>query len=729
MSQTPAPMSAQRLALDFQRARQELAEERARTDKLFTEIEQLNAENDRLRSSTKRESNSRLMAEDALDKTQDRMQFAVNAAGLALWDWLVTSPEAFVTERWGEMIGDVAFQGQWNLKEMSAKVHPDDREQLLATLSRLLADEPGPHFARYRMPKGSEWLWVESHGMVAERDALGKPVRLMGTHADITLRKQEEQEVVQARLLAEQANEAKSRFVASISHEVRTPLNALMGLTQLMLDSPLSTDQKRWADLMDRSANALLTLVSDVLDFSLIEAGKVKLESLRFDLHDLLHEVSNLYADQARAKAVGWDLVISPLTPQFTQGDPNRLRQVLLNLLSNALKFTPSGGQVGLSANLHTGSSGAPELLLRVQDTGPGIPKGEQALLFQAFHQGDSSTARRFGGTGLGLAISAQLMQLMGGRIDVQSDLGKGSNFVVALSWKAAVVTEQPPTKKTEPISLSTSLATQRFVGLCVLVADDHPVNVLLLQELLNRLGCKPRVARDGLEAVAEYKRGGVDLVLMDVQMPGISGLEATRQIRKAEAGQQATRLPIIALTASATVGDREACLVAGMDGYLSKPVRPVSLLAEMGRVCDALLPQLARAAAESGAEGSGSSTPPLPQDLEEDEFTQRAMAGLLKKDLPHRMILLQEALEAQNAEEALKQTHLLRGALGLVKAARAERLTRGLEVAARAGEWGLFAKVMPLLLDAIALLQASLQDAAPETSGGAADAAAAASD
>jgi len=706
-------MSAQRLALDFQRARQELAEERARTDKLFTEIDQLNAENDRLRSSTKRESNSRLMAEDALDKTQDRMQFAVNAAGLALWDWLVTSPEAFVTERWGEMIGDVAFQGKWNLKEMSAKVHPDDREQLLATLSRLLADEPGPHFARYRMPKGSEWLWVESHGMVAERDALGKPVRLMGTHADITLRKQEEQEVVQARLLAEQANEAKSRFVASISHEVRTPLNALMSLTQLMLDSPLSTDQKRWADLMDRSANALLTLVSDVLDFSLIEAGKVKLESLRFDLHDLLHEVSNLYADQARAKAVGWDLVISPLTPQFTQGDPNRLRQVLLNLLSNALKFTPSGGQVGLSANLHTGSSGAPELLLRVQDTGPGIPKGEQALLFQAFHQGDSSTARRFGGTGLGLAISAQLMQLMGGRIDVQSDLGKGSNFVVALPWKAAAVTEQPPTKKTEPISLSTSLATQRFAGLCVLVADDHPVNVLLLQELLNRLGCKPRVARDGLEAVAEYKRGGVDLVLMDVQMSGISGLEATRQIREAEAeaGQQATRLPIIAITANATIGDREACLVAGMDGYLSKPIRPVNLLAEMGRVCDALLPQLVPAAAEPGTKGSRSSTPPLPQDLEADEFTQRAIAGLLKKDLPHRMTLLREALEAKSAEEALKQTHLLRGALGLFKAARAERLTRGLEVAARAGEWGLFAKVMPLLVDAVAQLQASLQD------------------
>jgi CheY-like chemotaxis protein len=366
---------------------------------------------------------------------------------------------------------------------------------------------------------------------------------------------------------------------------------------------------------------------------------------------------------------------------------------------------------VGLSANLHTGSSGAPELLLRVQDTGPGIPKGEQAQLFQAFHQGDSSTARRFGGTGLGLAISAQLSELMGGRIELDSELGKGSSFVVALPWKAALDSKPSTIGKTASATLSTQLATQRFAGLCVLVADDHPVNVLLLKELLSRLGCKLRVARDGLEAVAEWKRGGIDLVLMDVQMPGISGLEATRQIREAEASQQSKLTRIIALTANATIGDRETCLGAGMDGYITKPIRPTDLLTEMGRVCDALLPQLARAAAEPAADRSRLSTPPLPQDLQVDEATQRAMAGLLKKDLPQRMALLREALEAKSVEKALKQTHLLRGVLGLVKAVREERLTRGLEVAARAGEWGLFAKVMPLLEDAIAQLQASLQD------------------
>ena len=706
----PPPMSPQRLALDFQRSREELAEERARTEKLFAEIDRLNEENDRLSSSTRRESSSRLMAEEALNKTQDRMQFAVDAAGLALWDWLVTSPEAFVTARWGEMIGGVALEGQWNLQEMSQQVHPDDRGLMLATVKRVLADEPGPHVARYRVRKGSEWLWVESHGMVAERDAQGRPLRLMGTHADITLRKQEEQELERARLLAQQASEAKSRFVAGLSHEVRTPLNALMGLIQLIQDSPLSADQKRWVDLMDRSANALLTLVSDVLDFARIEAGKVKIESLRFDLHDLLHEASNLYADQARAKTVGWDLVISPQVPQFAQGDPNRLRQVLLNLLSNALKFTPPGGRATLSADLHTGSSGnggAPELRLRVQDTGPGIPTSEHAQVFKAFDQGDSSTARRFGGSGLGLPISSNLMRLMGGRIELDSELGKGSSFVAAMPWKSARAAEVTDTDTPASTSLATQLATQRFAGLSVLVADDHPVNVLLLEELLSRLGCKARVARDGLEAVAEYKRGGVDLVLMDVQMPGISGLEATRQIREAEsnAEPQATRLPIIAITANATVGDREACLVAGMDGYLSKPIRPVNLLAEMGRICDAMLPQLVPAAAEPGANGPRHSTPALPQDLEMDEFTKRAMAGLLKKDLPHRMTLLREALEAKSAEGALKQTHLLRGVLGLVKAVREERLTRGLEVAARAGEWDLFAKVLPLLEDAIAQL------------------------
>jgi signal transduction histidine kinase/CheY-like chemotaxis protein len=718
MIQLLTPMSPQRLALDFRRAHEELAEERRRTERLFVEIDRLNAENDRLRSATQRESNSRLMAEEALDKTQERMQFAINAAGLALWDWLVNAPHAFHTERWGDIIGSVAPEGRWSVQDMAALLHPDDRESVHATLKRLLADEPGPHFARYRMRKHGGWLWVESHGMVAERDARGKPLRLMGTHADIALRKQEEQVVIRARLLAEQASEAKSRFVANISHEVRTPLNAMMGLIQLIQDSPLSADQKRWAHLMDRSANALLALVSDVLDFSRIEASKMELESLRFDLHDLLREVSDLHADQARVKSVGWDLVVSPRLPQFMQGDPNRLRQVLLNLLSNALKFTPTGGQVALSADLHTASSGAPELMLRVQDTGPGIPKIDQVQLFQAFHQGASSTARRFGGTGLGLAISAQLTQLMGGHIGLDSDLGRGSGFVVTLPWQVALTTAKPKVGKIATTSLGTHLATQRFAGLCVLVADDHPINVMLLEELLTRLGCKPRVARDGLEAVAAYRRGGVDLVLMDVQMPGISGVEATRQIRVDEARGHAARLPILALTANATMGDREACLDAGMDGYISKPIRPSDLLTEMGRVCDALLPH--RAPDRPEADGAWSGTPPLPQDLEVDEATQRAMAGLLKKDLPHRMALLRQALVAKSIDQALTQTHLLRGALGLVKAVREERLTRGLEVAARAGEWALFGKVLPLLESAIVLLQASLQDQVDGTSTGA---------
>ena len=371
------PTTPQRLAHDFQRALQDLQKERERTRQLMAELDRQNHELDRLRSSVHRESNSRLLAEEALDETSDRLQLAVEAAGLALWDWQLPSQQVFLTARWGEMLGDIAVDGYWDTLALIERVHPDDRARAQATAGELLQGRQQRTVVQYRVRTAGGWLWIESHGMVAEHDAKGRPLRLMGSHADISERKRVEAEGAQARAQAEQASQAKSEFLANISHEVRTPLNALMGLTRLLMDSPLNTEQKSWLDLMDSSAHALLDLLNDVLDLSRIEAGKLSMENVQFPLRDTLAEVSALYAEQARTKPLSWELQLSARLPDHMQGDPGRLRQVLNNLLSNALKFTPPGGEIVIAFGV-AGNWAFTE----VRDSGPGFGPADFARIF-----------------------------------------------------------------------------------------------------------------------------------------------------------------------------------------------------------------------------------------------------------------------------------------------------------------------------------------------------------
>jgi signal transduction histidine kinase/CheY-like chemotaxis protein/HPt (histidine-containing phosphotransfer) domain-containing protein len=711
------PASPDLLAKDFQRALQDLHKERARTQQLLRELDRQNAELDHLRSSVHHESNSRLLAEEALDETRDRLQLAVDAAGLALWDWQLPSPEVFLTARWGEMLGDVAMDGYWKTADLLQRLHPEDLIQLQTMERDLLNGRHTKAAAQYRIRSATGWVWIESHAMVAERNSRGQPLRLMGTHAEIGERKQVEAEIERARELAEQASQAKSEFLANISHEVRTPLNALMGLTQLLIDSPLNPEQKNWLGLMDSSAHALLALLNDVLDLSRIEAGKMQLEHERFHLHDALAEASAVYREQARSKSITWALALAPDLPAHLEGDAGRLRQLLGNLLSNALKFTPRGGHVEMSAFLAAPSSdGTRCWKLRVKDSGVGISASQQATLFDAFTQADASTARRYGGSGLGLAICARLVRLMGGTIAVESSLGQGSSFTISLPHNEP--TPLPP--KSAPQWLGElSAAGERFAGLCVLVAEDHPVNELLMNQLLKRLGCTVRNARDGEQAVAQWSLGGVDLVLMDVQMPGTNGLQATERIREQESLRGLPRTPIVAVTANAMSDDRMICLVSGMDGYTAKPVSPKALMAAIDAALqghrDTPEPQAATRLEPAPATPRGPAAAhaldieKLRRRLDGDNATLRQLALAMQADLNERLLALQAALAQRNAESAVAHAHGLKGSLGSMTAERGARLAKGLELAALARDWTLFGRALPLLVNEARAIDAGL--------------------
>ncbi|QHE77927.1 ATP-binding protein [Hydrogenophaga sp. PBL-H3] len=703
-------MTPDRLALDLQRTLNELGQEKARTLQLLGEVERQNRELDRLRSSVHRESNSRLLAEEALDETRDRLQMAVEAAGLALWDWQLPAQKVFLTARWGELIGDIAMDAYWAVPDLQSRMHPEDAASLQAAFTGLLEGRDQRAVVQHRVRSASGWTWVETHGMVAEHDAKGKPLRLMGTLADIGERKRIEQDSARARELAEQGSRAKSEFLANISHEVRTPLNALMGLTRMLMDSPLNAEQANWLSLMDSSAQALLALLNDILDLSRIEAGKLEIEHTRFDLHRALREAAGPHAEQARAKPLAFQLVLHPDLPQWVMGDPGRLGQVIGNLLSNAIKFTPRNGRIDVSASSTRAAGQATGLLqLRVQDSGVGIARKQQESIFDAFTQADASTARRHGGSGLGLAICAQLARLMGGEIELQSELGQGSTFTLTLPLQTASATGEGPMGASREL-LQIVDAGQRYAGMVVLLAEDNPVNELMLRQLLLRLGCIVRVARGGAQAVAQWEQGGIDIVLMDVQMPGMSGLQATQMIRETEVKRRLKRTPIVAVTANAMPGDRQACLAAGMDGYTPKPVSPQALMQEMDRVL-ALLesghgaavatsesPPVAAAVKRPAASPEALDVDKLRRRLDGDEETLRQLALAMRSDLVSRLADMQRALEAQDAAAAVAHAHGLKGSLGSMTAERGARLAKGLELAARAGDWSLFGRALPLM-------------------------------
>jgi len=376
-----------------------------------------------------------------------------------------------------------------------------------------------------------------------------------------------------ARAAAEAANSAKSQFLANMSHEIRTPLNGVLGMAQAMEQDPLTDLQRERLEVIRRSGDMLLAILNDILDLSKIEAGKLELEQAPFDLGELALGAHATFTAIANTKGLSFDLVVEPSAAGTYLGDSTRVRQVLYNLLSNALKFTEAGEvRVTLSGQARGFS-------MRIEDTGIGIPPDRLTHLFQKFEQADASTTRRFGGTGLGLSICRELAQLMGGDITVTSQVGKGSVFLATLPLDRATGAEAVVSAATASGAADADLGERE---LKVLAAEDNPVNQMVLKTLLHQAGVHPRLVSDGKAALEAWEAGDWDLILMDMQMPIMDGLDATRAIRAREAVTGRARTPIVALTANVMSHQVAAYVEAGMDGFIGKPIEVGELFAAM---------------------------------------------------------------------------------------------------------------------------------------------------
>jgi PAS domain S-box-containing protein len=618
------------------------------------------------------------LARDKLCESEERLRLSMETSGMGWWDWsletntITLDPQYRAFHRFSKMEAVT-------IDAILECIHPDDLPRYRERLAQALAC-PGDHEVEFRTiePDGSiRWFLTKGR---CRHDALGQPVRFMGVAMDITERKQVAEELLRAKEAAEVASQAKDRFVATVSHDLRTPMGAILLATELAMAEKLTPAVRDCLETVKESADTLLSLLNDILDLSRMESGKPVLEPRPFRLHTTLEEATKTLAVRAEQKGLALHCELPDTIPAALVGDPLRLRQILANLVGNAVKFTEQGH---VAVRVRVASETDEEVVLEfaVEDTGMGIAPEDRERIFVPFVQAGSTSSRQQEGTGLGLAIVASLVAMMGGRIWVDSASGHGSTF--SFTARFGRPTEPLPEP---PKGLSLNELTPVAQRLRILLAEDAAANQTLIARLLNTRGHLVETVDNGREAVDRIRRGAYDVVLMDVQMPGMDGLQATAAIRDLE-GPKA-RVPIVAMTAHAMRGDEQRMLAAGMDAYLSKPIKAAELLSLVECLADGADRSVIRTLARESPPIEEPSAPTPPKVFDRDQAirqcfgkveTFREMVDYFFNDAPQMLDAMRAGLTNQDPAEVGRAAHKLRGTLvylaGEIATATADRI------------------------------------------------------
>lgn len=602
---------------------------------------------------------------EALRLSEERQSRALEASRVVLWDYDVGADILYLSERWSELMGQSRAPVETSMTTLVARIPEDEREAVQNAWLSAVKGETSRFTSEHRIvaPSGDE-IWFLVQGQVVERDASGRALRVTGTNTDITLRKTMESELQRAKAAAERSNQAKSDFVATVSHEMRTPLHGVLTLLRLISNSADPASITRYAQMAQGSAQSMLQLINELLDDSKLEAGKLDVVVAPFDHGALLDELETVFRARCEEKGLEFILTRTGDVPRFVKLDGFRLRQVLQNLLSNAVKFTHKGA-VSLNVSCEQGDV----LVTEVKDHGMGMSESTMNALFQRFHQADSTTASRFGGTGLGLAISRDLARLMGGDITVTSGLGMGSTFVLKLPFEPGE--DFDAAAPDAPEGLLNQVVRDSGV---VLVADDNEVNRFVASELLTRLGVRRvETASDGASAVERAMAMNASLVLMDCQMPGMDGYAAATRLR--ELGFKGG---IVALTAAGPEGGAR-CTQAGMNAMICKPVD----IARLREVLDRWLPPDRNAPPARESDSAEFDVAEFEKRCDFDAEFGRKLLAIFLETTEKDITLLVSHARSGDRESVRQLAHKLVGSAGTVAANRVRELAADIESAA----------------------------------------------